>query len=104
MKRTIASLMFVGLLSTGAAFAQEMGPTPATPAPEQSAVTPPAATQSTTTSTTTTTSTDKMSKHEAMKNCVAREQSGNSSMSKSDAKKACHDAIKAQKDAGAQPQ
>jgi hypothetical protein len=37
-------------------------------------------------------------KHETMKDCVARERSANSSISESDAKKACRDAMKAHKD------
>jgi ABC-type glycerol-3-phosphate transport system substrate-binding protein len=101
MKRTVASLMFVGLLTAGAAaFAQDQSA--AQPPPPM-----PTNTQSSTT-TTTTSSTNMPSKHEVMKDCIAREQADNTSMSKSDAKKACHDAMKAQKDtqqnAGSQPQ
>jgi hypothetical protein len=33
-----------------------------------------------------------------MKDCVARERAGDSTMSESEAKKACHDALKAQSD------
>jgi hypothetical protein len=95
MKRTVASLMFVGLISAGTAFAQGM---PQSSAQEQYSQQQMAPNQTTTTSTTTTTS-GSSTKHEAMKDCVAREQAGNSSLSKSDAKKACHDAFKAQKDA-----
>jgi hypothetical protein len=97
MKRTLASVMFVGLITAGAgAFAQDTRmPDPApdqeqytqdrysTPAPDESNR-PMTATRS--------------SKHEQMKDCVAREQADNSSMSRSDAKKACHDALKAQRD------
>jgi hypothetical protein len=96
MKRTVASLMFVGLISAGSAFAQDTMPRSSAQEPySQQQMAP---NQSTTTSTTTTTSSSS-TKHEAMKDCVAREQAGNTSMSKTDAKKACHDAFKAQKDA-----
>ena len=97
MKRTVASLMFVGLICGGtAAYAQDMAPQSSSQQGySQQQMTP---NQTTTTSTTTTTSSSS-TKHEAMKDCVAREQAGNSSMSKDDAKKACHDAFKAQKDA-----
>jgi hypothetical protein len=33
-----------------------------------------------------------------MKDCVARERAGDNTLSESQAKKACHDALKAQKD------
>jgi hypothetical protein len=96
MKRTLASLMFVGLISTGAAaYAQDrMGQDPAQRPSTEDQYSSMAPNQSTTTA-----STSKSSKHEAMKDCVAREQADNSTMSKSDARKACHDALKAQRDA-----
>jgi hypothetical protein len=92
MKRTIASLMFVGLISGGAAaYAQEAtGPDPASPQ-EQS--------QSTTTSTTTTTSkSSSASKHQLMKECVARQQASNNTLSKDDARDACKAEMETQKD------
>jgi hypothetical protein len=96
MKRTLASLLVVGLICGGtAAYAQQAQQQSSTQDEySQSQTTP---NQSTTTSTTTTTS-KSSSKHEVMKDCVAREQAGNSTMSTSDAKKACHDAMKAQRD------
>jgi len=102
MKRTFASVMFVGLVTASAAvFAQDArAPSPSeqqlqdqeqysqdrytTTAPDSSS--------------TSTTTTPRTSKHEEMKDCVAREQASNSTMSKSDAKKVCHDALKAQRD------
>ena len=93
MKRTLASLMFVGLLTAGAgAYAQDQSANQPPPPP-------PAGTQSSTTTTTTTSSANMSTKHKALKDCIAREQADNTSMSKSDAKKACHDAMKSQKDA-----
>jgi hypothetical protein len=97
MKRSLAALMIVGLISTGAAYAQDAQPQSSTQDQYPQSQTAP--NQSTTTSTTTTTSSSgSSSKHEVMKDCIAREQAGNSTMSTSDAKKACHDAIKAQRD------
>jgi hypothetical protein len=102
-KFTAASLMCVGLVATGgAAFAQDtvthdydrqtqtQGTNPSS-SPNDST--------STSTSTTATTSnSNSSSKHQIMKDCVARERAGDSTLSESDAKKACHNAMKAQRD------
>ena len=100
MKRSIgnhiaAALTCVGLLTAGAgAFAQE--------APQsQDQYTRPSPNQSTSPSSTETTTPSggpTSSKHQAMKDCVARERASDSTLSESDAKKACRDAMKAQKD------
>jgi hypothetical protein len=107
-KYTAASLTCVGLLTVGAAaFAQDpQDPTTQSSAQQtqsqQDAYQQPSPSHSTSSSTTTTTTTSKSnspsSKHRAMEDCVARERADNSSLSESDAKKACHDALKAQKD------
>jgi ubiquitin len=105
-KYTAASLTCVGLLTAGAAaFAQG----PQDPMTQSSAsqtqsqqdeyLRPqPSQSNSTSTSTTTTTSKSSSSKHSAMKDCVARERAGDSTLSEKDAKKACHESMKAQKD------
>jgi hypothetical protein len=57
--------------------------------------------QTTTTSTTATTSrseSSSASKHRVMKDCIARERAGDSTLSESEARKACHDALQAQSD------
>jgi hypothetical protein len=100
MKRSIAkhlaaSLICVGLLTAGAAaFAQE--------APQSqdqySRTSPHQSTSPSSTETTTPSGGASSSKHEAMKDCVARERASNSTLSESDAKKACREAMKAQKD------
>jgi hypothetical protein len=99
---TAASLLCVGLLTTGAAaFAQDtVGHDAAQQTRSQDEYSSTSPNQSTTTSTTTTTSTSQStsSKHRMMKDCVARERAGDSTMSESGAKKACHDALKAQSD------
>jgi hypothetical protein len=106
IKYTAAAFACVGLLTAGAAaFAQD----PQDPMTQNSAhqtqsqqdeYSRSVPNQSTSTSTTTTTSTSKSSssKHQAMKDCVARERAGDSTLSESEAKKACHDALKAEKD------
>jgi hypothetical protein len=94
-KFTIAALICVGLLTTSAAaFAQDQQ------TQNQDEYTSSSPNQSTTTSTTTTTSSSKSSssKHQVMKDCVARERAGDSTLSESEARKACHDALKAQSD------
>jgi hypothetical protein len=109
MKRTIAnntfrgtaaSLLCVGLLTTGAAaFAQEtVGHESAQQSQNQDEYSSTSPNRSTTNSTTTTTSTSKSSasKNRVMKDCVDRERAGDSTMSESEARKACHDALKAQ--------
>jgi hypothetical protein len=106
-KYTATSLMCIGLLTTGAtAFAQY--PQQSTSAPQaqspdeyRSASPNPSNTNSPNS-----TATDKSSKHSQMQDCIARERQGDSSMSKSDAKKACHNQQKAEKNQdnqGAQP-
>jgi hypothetical protein len=83
MKRTIGSVLFVGLICTGApAFAQQD--------------TSQAETQSQTSADTSAT-THMSPQHQWMKDCIAKEQAGNSSMSTSDAKKACKEQAKTQK-------
>jgi hypothetical protein len=108
MKRTIhkyalGGLLCVGLLASGAtAFAQDRaGHESAQQTQSQDEYSSTAPDQSTTTSTTTTTSrsdSSSSSKHRVMKDCVARERAGDSTMSESAARKACHDALKAQND------
>jgi hypothetical protein len=103
MKRTMlcgtaASLLCVGLLTTaGAAVAQE---TRSQTQDEYSSSSSTPSDQSTSTSTTTTTSSSRSSsdQHAMMKECVERERAGDSTMSESEAKKACHDALRAQQD------
>lgn len=101
-KYTAASLMCVGLLSSGAAaFAQDRpGHESAQQTQSQDEYSSTTPDRSTTTSTTTTTSTSdsSSSKHRVMKDCIARERAGDSTMSESEARKACHDALKAQSD------
>jgi hypothetical protein len=101
-KYALAGLLCVGLLASGAAaFAQDRpgheSEQQTRSQDEYSSTTPD---QSTTTSTTTTTSrsASSSSKHRVMKDCVARERAGDSTMSESEARKACHDALKAQSD------
>jgi hypothetical protein len=97
-KHIAASLTCVGLLTAGAAaFAQE-----APQSQDQYSRTAPEQTQPTSEPTTpsgksSSPDSANSSKHSAMKDCVARERASNSSLSESDAKKACHDAMKAQK-------
>ncbi len=97
-----ASLTCVGLLTAGtAAFAQDtVGHESAQQVQNQNEYSSTTPNQSTTTSTTTTTSTSKSSssKQQVMKDCVARERAGDSTMSEAEARKACHDALKAQSD------
>ena len=99
-KYTLAALTSVGLLASGAAaFAQDRpGHESAQQTQSQDEYSSTTPDQSTTTSTTTTTSTSdsSSSKHRVMKDCIARERAGDSTMSESEAKKACHDALKAQ--------
>jgi hypothetical protein len=100
VRGTATSLLCVGFLTTGvAAFAQDtVGHEAAQQTQNQDEYSSTSPNQSTTTSTTTTTSTSKSSssKHRVMKDCIARERAGDSTMSESEAKKACHDALKAQ--------
>ena len=102
VRGTAASLLCVGLLTTGAtALAQDtVGHESAQQTQNQDEYSSTSPNQSTTTSTTTTTSDSKSSssRHRVMKDCVARERAGDSTMSESEAKKACHDALKAQSD------
>ena len=103
VKYTAASLMCVGLLAAGAAaFAQDRpGHESAQQVQSQDEYSSTTPDQSTTTSTTTTTSrsdSSSSSKHRVMKDCVARERARDSTMSESEARKACHDALKAQSD------
>jgi hypothetical protein len=100
MKRSIgnhigAALTCVGLLTAGAgAFAQE-APQSQDQYTRQS---PNQSTSPSSTETTTPSGGSTSTKHQAMKDCVARERASNSALSESDAKKACRDAMKAQKD------
>jgi hypothetical protein len=95
-----ALLLCVGSMSGAAAFAQDrVGHESAQQTQNQDKYSSTAPNQSTTTSTTTTSSSkSSSSKHQVMKDCVARERAGDSTMSESEAKKACHDALKAQSD------
>jgi hypothetical protein len=97
-----ALLLCVGSMTTGAAaYAQDrVGHESAQQTQDQDEYSSTAPNRSTTTSTTTTTSSSKSSssKHQVMKDCVARERAGDSTMSESEAKRACHDALKAQSD------
>jgi hypothetical protein len=93
-----ALLLCIGSMSGAAAFAQDrVGHESAQQTQNQDEYSSTAPKQSTT-STTSTTSSSKSSssKHQVMKECVARERAGDSTMSESEAKKACHDALKAQ--------
>jgi hypothetical protein len=82
MKRTIGSVLFVGLLCAGAqAFAQDANQ-------------PDTQTQ---TSADTSATTHMSAQHQRMKDCIAKEQADNSSLSAADAKKACKAQAKAQK-------
>ena len=114
-KYTAGSLVCVGLLMTGsAAFAQDTmgqgGQSPGQPTQDHGRYqsTNPQATdpsQSSSSSSSTTSST-KPTKQE-MKDCVARAKASDSTLKDSDAKKACHDALRAQKansDGQGQPQ
>ena len=95
-----AVLLCVGSMTGAAAFAQDrVGHESAQQTQNQDEYSSTAPNQSTTTSTTTTSSSkSSSSKHQVMKDCVARERAGDSTMSESEAKKACHDALKAQSD------
>ena len=96
-----ALLLCVGSMTGAAAFAQDrVGHESAQQTQNQDEYSSTAPSQSTTTSTTTTTSSSKSSssKHQVMKDCVARERAGDSTMSESEARKACHDALQAQSD------
>lgn len=87
LRGTATSLLCVGLLATaGAAVAQETRSQ--TQDEYSSSTTPPD--QST--------SRSSSDKHAMMKNCVERERAGDSTMSESEAKKACHDALRAERD------
>jgi hypothetical protein len=91
MKRTVASILFVGLMFSGAqAFAQEQHSMSTDPPSNQ----PSSQTNSPSTS----------AKHQAMKDCMARQKANNSGMSKADMKKACKDEMKMQKDNQHSPQ
>jgi hypothetical protein len=102
LRDTAASVLCVGLLSVGGvAFAQDtVGHESAQQTRNQNEYSSTSPDQSTTTSTTTTTSTSNSSsaKHRVMKDCIERERAGDSTMSESEARKACHDALKAQSD------
>ena len=83
---TAASLLCVGLLTTGAAVAQD---TRSQTQEEYSTPnTQPSSTQSYSPS----------SKPDVMKECVKRERAGDSTMSESEARTACHDALRAQRE------
>jgi hypothetical protein len=88
MKRTIGSVLFVGLICTGAqVFAQD-------------------ASQSETqnqTSADTSATTHMSAQHHWMKDCIAKEQADNSTISAADAKKACKEQAKMQKANGDTP-
>lgn len=100
-KYTAAALLCVGLLASGAAaFAQEQEHSSSQQTQSQDEYRSATPGQSATTSTTTTRSNSRSasSKHHMMKDCVARERAGDSTMSESEAKKACHDAWQAQQE------
>jgi hypothetical protein len=90
-KHTAVSLTCVGLLTAGAAAVAQEAPQ------SQDQYSRTAPTQTTSPTAETTTPSSSKSEHRAMKDCVARERAGNSSLSESDAKKACRDTLKAQK-------
>ena len=96
---TSASLLCVGLLTTGgASVAQEMRSQQQTQDDYSASSTP--SNQSTSTSTTSSSSSSRSSssQHATMKECVERERAGDSTMSESEARKACHDALRAERD------
>ena len=82
---TAASLLCVGLLTTGAAVAQD---TRQTQEEYSTPNTQPSSTQSYSPS----------SRQDVMKECVKRERAGDSTMSESEARKACHDALRAERE------
>jgi ubiquitin len=91
-KHTAISLTCLGWLTAGAiAFAQE-----APQSQDQYSRTSPHQSTSPSSTETTTPSSSK-SDHSAMKDCVARQRASDSSVSESQAKKACRDTLKAQK-------
>jgi hypothetical protein len=100
LRGTAASMLCVGLLSAGGgAFAQDpVGHESAQQTRNQNEYSSTSPDQSTTTSTTTSTSNSSSAKHRIMKDCIERERAGDSTMSQSEASKACHDALKAQSD------
>jgi Na+-translocating ferredoxin:NAD+ oxidoreductase RnfG subunit len=75
---TAASLLCVGLFTAGAAVAQEARNQQQTEQQQQAQA--------------------EHSKRAVMKECVARERAGDSTMTESEAKKACHDALRAERD------
>jgi hypothetical protein len=75
---TAASLLCVGLLTAGAAVAEEARNQQQTEQQQQAQA--------------------EHSKRAVMKECVARERAGDSTMTESEAKKACHDALRAERD------
>jgi hypothetical protein len=97
-KHTAVSLACLGWLTAGAiALAQEAPQRQDPYSQDQYSRTSPD--QSTNSSSTDTTrpGDSKSDHHRAMKDCVARERADNSGLSESQAKKACHDAMKAEK-------
>ena len=95
LRGTAASLLCVGLLTTaGATVAQETRSQ--TQDEYSSSTTRPD--QTTSTSTTTSSSRSSSDQHAVMKECVERERAGDSTMTESEARKACHDALRAERD------
>jgi hypothetical protein len=96
---TAASLLCVGLLVTGgAAVAQETRSQQQTQDEYSSSRTPPSHSSSTSSSSSTSGSRSSASQHATMNECVERERAGDSTMSESEARKACHDALRAERD------
>jgi hypothetical protein len=94
-KHTAVSVTCVGLLAAGAAaFAQEA----AQSQDQYSRTSPNQSTSPSSTEQTTPGSKSSSSEQRAMKDCVARERAGDSTLSQSKAKKVCRDQLKAQKE------
>jgi hypothetical protein len=107
---TATSLMCIGLLTTSVAtfaqsqYPQEQSSSPQAQSQDEYRTTSP---NPSNTNSPTNTTTNKSSKHSQMQDCIARERAGDSTMSKSDAKKACRNQQKAEKSQdsqGARPQ
>jgi hypothetical protein len=90
LRGVAASLLCVGLTATGAASAQD--------ARTQSQTQDEYSSSSSSRSPNQSTSQSSVSKQTVMKNCVARERAGDSTMSESEATKACQDALRAERD------
>jgi hypothetical protein len=99
LRGTAASLLCVGLLTTGgSAVAQEMRSQQQTQDEYSSSSAPPDQSTSTSTTSSTSTSRSSASKQATLKECVERERAGDSTKSESEARKTCHDALRAERD------